>query len=262
MPADDDIHAPVRIQNGGELFVLLKANVREQHGKVNVNGVVGIADIPDLAGCFADVYKGADQFFRFCGGQHLFRNDTDKKNLHAVNARNPVRLEHSFPVGFDMKIGIDDRKIRAFFQKQQMGQAVINLVVADGGNIRANQIHDADGGGAFVFRVDDTSPEHISRDGIDDIFLLMPNLIHVAGKQRHAAHQLFIDLLRKKIAVHIVGVEDCQFFDIFLSSHAITSLLSLYLALGGSSSCAWMLLSSCIKKVINCGNCWIISVTF
>ncbi len=160
-----------------------------------------------------------------------------------------------------MKIGVDDRKIRAFFQKQQVSQAVINLVIADGGNIRANQIHDADGGGAFVFRVDDTSPEHISCDGIDDIFLLTPNLIHVAGKQRHAAHQLFIDLFRQKIAVHIVGVEDCQSFEFFLSSHLITSLLSLYLTRVFSSSCVRLLPPFCTKKVINCGNCWIISVT-
>ena len=103
-----------------------------------------------------------------------------------------------------MQIGVDDGEIRALFQKQKVGQTVIDLVVADGGHVRPYQIHDADGGGALVLRVDDAAAEHIARHGVDHIFLLPPHLVDIAGEQRYAAHQPLVDLLGQKIAVHIV----------------------------------------------------------
>ena len=84
----------------------------------------------------------------------------------------PEGPEHPPSVGFDVQIGVDDREIRALFQKQQMGEAVVDLVVADGGHVRPHQIHDADGGGALVLRINDAAAEHISRHGVDHVLFL------------------------------------------------------------------------------------------
>ena len=95
-----------------------------------------------------------------------------------------------------------------------MRQAVVDLVVADGGYVGPHQIHNADGGGALVLRVDDAAPEHIPRHGVDHVFLLPPHLVDIAGKQRYAAHQPLVDLLGEEIAVHIVGVQDRQLLQV------------------------------------------------
>ena len=95
-----------------------------------------------------------------------------------------------------------------------MRQAVVDLVVADGGYVGPHQIHNADSGGALVLRVDDAAPEHIPRHGVDHVFLLPPYPVDIAGKQRYAAHQPLIDLLGEEIAVHIVGVQDRQLLQV------------------------------------------------
>ena len=202
--ADDQIHAPCGIQHCRQSLVLLKADVGEQHGEVDVDGVVGVADVAHLPGRLADVHKGADQLVALGGGQHLLGDDADEQDLHAVDMGDPEGLEHPPPVGFDVQIGVDDGEIRALLQKQKMGQTVVDLVVADGGHVRPHQIHDADGGGTLVLRIDDAAAEHIARHGVDHIFLLPPHLVDIAGEQRYAAHQPLVDLLGQKIAVHIV----------------------------------------------------------
>lgn len=126
----------------------------------------------------------------------------------------PERPEHPPSVGFDVQIGVDDREIRALFQKQQMSEAVVDLVVADGGHVRPHQIHDADGGGILVLRINDAAAEHISRHGVDHVLFLSPHFIDIARQQRHAAHQPFVDLFGQKIAMHIVRVQDRQPFQI------------------------------------------------
>ena len=186
----------------------------EQHGEVDVDGVVGVADVAHLPGRLADVHKGADQLVALGGGQHLLGDDADEQDLHAVDMGDPEGLEHPPSVGFDVQIGVDDGEIRALLQKQKMGQTVIDLMVADGGHVRPHQIHDADGGGTLVLRVDDAAAEHIARHGIDHIFLLPPHLVDIAGEQRYAAHQPLVDLLGQKIAVHIVRVQDRQLFQV------------------------------------------------
>ena len=126
----------------------------------------------------------------------------------------PEGPEHPPSVGFDVQIGVDDGEIRALFQKQQMGEAVVDLVVADGGHVRPHQIHDADGRGALVLRINDAAAEHISRHGVDHVLFLSPHFIDIARQQRHAAHQPFVDLFGQKIAMHIVRVQDRQLFQI------------------------------------------------
>ena len=58
--ADYDINTPCGIKLGRKLFILLEADVREKNGGVNVDGVIGVADTPDLLGGFVGVYEGAD----------------------------------------------------------------------------------------------------------------------------------------------------------------------------------------------------------
>ena len=144
-----------------------------------VDGVVGVADVAHLPGRLADVHKGADQLVTLGGGQHLLGDDADEQDLHAVDMGDPEGLEHPPSVGFNVQIGVDDGEIRALLQKQKMGQTVVDLVVADGGHVRPHQIHDADGRGTLVLRVDDAAAEHIARHGIDHIFLLPPHLLPI-----------------------------------------------------------------------------------
>lgn len=126
----------------------------------------------------------------------------------------PEGPKHPPSVGFDVQIGVDDGEIRALFQKQQMSEAVVDLVVADGGHVRPHQIHDADGGGALVLRINDAAAEHIARHGVDHVLFLPPHFIDIARQQRHAAHQPFVDLFGQKIAMHIVRVQNRQLFQI------------------------------------------------
>ena len=136
--ADDDVHAPVGVKQRGELLVLLKADVGEQHGEVDVDGVVGVADVAHLARRLADVYEGADQLVVLRRRQHLLRDDADEEDLHAVDVRDPERPKHPPAVGLDVQVGIDDGKVRALFKEQQMREAVVDLVVADGRHIGAH----------------------------------------------------------------------------------------------------------------------------
>lgn len=71
-----------------------------------------------------------------------------------------------------------------------------------------------DGRCALILRVDDAAAKHIARDGVDHIFLLTPNLVDIAREQRHAAHQSLVDPLGEEVAMHIVGVQDRQLFQV------------------------------------------------
>ena len=133
--ANDNVHAPVRVQHRRQLLVLLKADVGQQHGEINVDGVVGVADVAHLPGRLPDVHKGPDQLVRLGGSQHLLRDDADEEDLHAVDVRDPERPKHPPAVGLDVQVGIDDGKVRALFKEQQMREAVVDLVVADGRHI-------------------------------------------------------------------------------------------------------------------------------
>ena len=61
VPADDQIHSPRRVQLAGQMAVLLKADMGQQHGKINVDAVVGVADLAYLGGSGGGVHKGAYQ---------------------------------------------------------------------------------------------------------------------------------------------------------------------------------------------------------
>ena len=213
--ADDEIHPPAGVQQRRQLLVLLKADVGQQHGEVDVLCPVGVADPAHLRGGVMDIDEGADEPLLPGGGQHLLGEHADEQHPHPAHLQNDVAVKEPDLVGGEVQIGVDDGKAGAFFQKQQMSDAVVDLVVAQGGHIGGEHIHDLDGGQALELAVDHRAPEHIPRNGVEDIFFLAAHLLDVAGEQGHAAHQPAAFILRQKVPVHIVGVEEGQFLQMF-----------------------------------------------
>ena len=70
----------------------------------------------------------------------------------------------------DVEVGVDDGESRQLFDKKQMRDTVIHLMVADGDDIRGEGVHDLDRGKPLVFRIDDRAAEHIACNGIENIF--------------------------------------------------------------------------------------------
>ena len=164
----------------GQMAVLLKADVGQQHGKINVDAVVGVADLAYLGGSGGGVHKGPHQRFGLGLVDDVLGDDADEQNVHAVHAQDLVGSKQPGGGVFDVKVCVDDGEPGAFFDEQQMGDAVIHLVVADGDHVRGKGVHDLDGGKPFVLRVDDRAPEHITCNGVDGVRLLCPHLFDVA----------------------------------------------------------------------------------
>ena len=96
-----------------------------------------------------------------------------------------------------------------------MGQAVVHLVVAQRHHVRRQQVHDFNGGDALKLAVDQGAAEHVARDGVDDVLLLVADLVDIPGQAGNTADQLLIHLLGKKVAVQIIGVQDRELFQVF-----------------------------------------------
>ena len=143
------------------------------------------------------------------------RDDADEEDVHAVHPQDLVGGKQPGGGVFDVEVGVDDGKARAFFDEQQMRDAVIHLVVADGNHVRGKGVHDLDGGKPLVFGINDRAPEHITCNGVDGVGLLCPHLFDVAGQHGNAAHQFFVHLLCQKVSVQIIGVEDGDLFGVF-----------------------------------------------
>lgn len=91
-----------------------------------------------------------------------------------------IGLEQPRIVGLDMQIGIDDRKLRTFLQKQKVCNAVIRFMIADGNHIRGQHIHDFDGGNAAKLGIDHRAAKHISGNAVNRIGFLTACLIHIS----------------------------------------------------------------------------------
>ena len=207
MPADNEVNAPCRVELGCELFVFLKPNVREQHREVDIESVIGVADAADfLEGILRHHERTGDPIV-FASRNHGFGDDANEEDLHAANLDDMERLEQPRVIRADTEVRADNGKIRALFEEQHVGYTVIHLVVADGGHIGRQHVHDLNRRQAVVFRVDKRTPEHVARNRIHDVFLFTARFLDVAGQHRDAADQLVVDLIGKKIAVHVVGVE-------------------------------------------------------
>ena len=215
VPADDQIHSPRRVQLARQMAVLLKADVGQQHGKIDVDAVVGVADLAHLGGSGGGVHKGAYQRFGFGLVDHVLRDDADEQDVHAVHPQDLVGGKQPGGGVFDVEVCVDDGKARAFLDEQQMRDAVVHLVVAYGDHVRGKGVHDLDGGKPLVFGINDRAPEHITCNGVDGVGLFCPHLFDVAGQHGNAAHQFFVHLLCQKVSVQIIGVEDGDLFGVF-----------------------------------------------
>ena len=88
-----------------------------------------------------------------------------------------------------------------------MCKAVIHLVVAYGGNVRAQCVHKVYRGQALILRVYDGAAEHVACHCVNDVLLLSADLSYVAAESGQSAHLLAVHFLGKKISVKVVGVE-------------------------------------------------------
>ena len=150
VPADDQVHSPRRVQLAGQMAVLLKADVGQQHGKINIDAVVGVADLAHLGSGGSGVHKGAHQRLGLGLVDDVLGDDADEQDVHAVHPQDLVGGEQPCGGVFDVEVGVDDGEPGTFFDEQQVGDAVIHLVVADGDDVRGKGVHDLDGGKALV----------------------------------------------------------------------------------------------------------------
>ena len=91
-----------------------------------------------------------------------------------------------------------------------MAQAVVGLVVADGGHVGAQQVENFDGGDTLEVAVNDGAAEGIAGDGIEDVLLLAADLIDVTREHGEAAHADAVGFLRQKVPVDVIGVQNGQ----------------------------------------------------
>ena len=87
-----------------------------------------------------------------------------------------------------------------------MSQTIVNFVVAQGDDIRRQEVHQFDRRKAAVFGIDDRASEHIPGDRKEGVFFFLPDGFDVAGEQGNTADQLPIAFFRKKITMHIIGM--------------------------------------------------------
>ena len=197
------------------LFVDESQNYKNLFLYTKIDAVVGVADLAHLGGSGGGVHKGAYQRFGFGLVDHVLRDDADEQDVHAVHPQDLVGGEQPCGGVFDVEVCVDDGKARAFFDEQQMRDAVVHLVVAYGDHVRGKGVHDLDGGKPLVFGINDRAPEHIACNDVDGVGLFCPHLFDVAGQHGNAAHQFFVHLLCQKISVQIIGVEDGDLFGVF-----------------------------------------------
>ena len=174
--------------------------------KINIDRIVGITNTADFLCRLADIYKGTDYLIHLRLRQYVLGNNADEEDLHAVNMSDIKRLEKTLVIRADVEVRIDNREVSAFFDKQQMRQPVINLMVTDGHNVRSQQIHNLNGRYSFVFRINYGATEHISGDAVDNILFFCPYLIDIAGKHRYAANKLIINSFSQEITMQVIGM--------------------------------------------------------
>ena len=223
--ADNEIHAPVGIESGREFFVVFKADMRQQHGEVNVHIPVGIADFADLIDGILNINQSTHKPLRFCGVQHLLGQNPDKHHAHPVDFLYEMRVEKTLAAVLQVHIGIDDRECGTLLKKQQMGQTVVHLVVAKGHHVWRQQIHDLNGGHPLKLAVDHRAAEHVARKGVDDILFLTADLVDITGQEGNTSHQLLIHLLGRKVAMQVVRVQKGEFLQVF---HFVRAVLSMF----------------------------------
>ena len=210
VPADDHVHAPLGPQHGGQLLVGLEADVGEEDGQVDVVVLEGVADLAHLRARLLQGDEGADELVHLEGVHDLLGEDAGEEDVEAGLLDDVVGAHHALLEGLDVEVGVDDGEVGDLLQEEQVGQAVVHLVVAQGHHVGRQVVHDLHGGGALEVGVDDRPLHHVARDHVEDVLLLGAHLVDVAGEKRQSADELPASrrLLGQEVPVHVVGVED------------------------------------------------------
>ena len=195
MTTDNNVNTPSGIKHCRQFFILFEADMRKDNCKINIDRIVGITNTADFLCRLADIYKGTDYLIHLRLRQYVLGNDADEENLHTIDMRDIKRLEKTLVIRTDVKVRIDNREVSALFDKQQMRQPVINLVITDSHNVRSQQIHNLNGRYTLVFRVDNRTTEHIPGNAVDNILFFCANLIDIAGKHGYTTNKLIINSL-------------------------------------------------------------------
>ena len=95
-----------------------------------------------------------------------------------------------------------------------MGETVVHFVVAYGGDVGHEKVHQIDCGQTHVFRVDDGAAEHVAGYGVQHVLLLPAGGRDVVGEHGESAGPLAVDDLRQEVSVHVIGVQDGELLDI------------------------------------------------
>ena len=206
MTADNNVNTPSGIKHCCQLFILFEADMRKNNRKIDIDWIVGITNTADFLCRLADIYKGTDYPIHLRLRQYVLGNDADEENLHAIDMRDIKRLEKTLVIRADMKVRIDNREVSAFFDKQQMRQTVIYLMVTNGHNVRSQQIHNLNGRYAFVFRINYGATEHISGNAVNNILFFCSYFIDIAGKHGYAADELIINSFSQEITMQVIGM--------------------------------------------------------
>ena len=206
--AYDEVDAPLRIQQFRQPTVLLNAYVGQQDGHVGVGGAVVVADDPDLLGGLLDVHEGAYDLLGAGGGQDLLGEDPDEHDLHAADLEVDVGLEQAGVVERHEQVRVDDGEPGALLKEEKMGETVVHLVVAYGGDVRSQKVDQIYGGQTHILRVNDGAAEHVAGYGVQHVLLLFAGPGDVVGEHCESAGPLSVDYLGKEVPVHVVGMQD------------------------------------------------------
>ena len=206
MTADNNINAPIWIKHCRQFLILFEADMRKNNRKIDIDWIVGITNTADFLCRLADIYKGTDYLIHLRLRQYVLGNYADEKNLHSIDMRDIKRLKKTLIIRADMKVRIDNREVSAFFDKQQMRQTVIYLMVTNGHNVRSQQIHNLNGRYALVFRINYGATEHISGNAVNNIFFFCSYFIDIAGKHGYAADELIINSFSQEITMQVIGM--------------------------------------------------------
>ena len=169
--------------------------MRKNNRKIDIDWIVGITNTADFLCRLADIYKGTDYLIHLRLRQYVLGNDADEENLHAIDMRDIKRLKKTLIIRADMEISIDNREVSAFFDKQQMRQTVIHLMITDSHHVRTKQIHNLYGRHTLVFRVDYGATKHIPGDAVNYILFFCSYFIDIAGKHGYTTNKLIINSL-------------------------------------------------------------------
>ena len=208
--ADDQVHSAARVKLGRQLLVLLKSDMGEEDGQIDIRRPVGIGDLFHLLRRVMDIDQLSDQFLLFGGCQNIFRENADEKDPDPAGLQDVERPEDAGAVKLQVHIGVNDRESGAPLDKEKMRQTVVYLVIADRRDLGREKIHDLDRRDPFVLAVNDRSAEHIPRDHVENVLLIVSDLVNVTRQHGNAADHAGAGLRRQKITVEVVRMQDRQ----------------------------------------------------